>query len=315
MRLVTFYVGGQPRVGVLGNGDNQVIDLTATMAGFLAAQGEGAAQALAAAWVPPSMVGFIRAGARAHRMAREAVAWLAHSGRQGKPYVYDRQEVRIGAPVTDPEKILCVGRNYKEHAEETGHEVPTEPIFFSKFNNAIAGPGDPIVHPGESLTSQLDWEVELAVIIGKAGKNIQASAAFEHVFGYTVLNDISARDLQFAQGQQWIKGKTLDTFAPMGPCLVTKDEIADPHNLRLKLTVNGEVMQDWSTRYFIFDIPHLIEYLSRFVTLQPGDVISTGTPPGVGLGRKPPVWLQPGDVVTAEVEGIGAITNPVVAAQ
>ncbi len=317
MRLVTAWFNGSPFVGA--EVGDEIVDLRAAVAQHLAARGEAHAEALAATLVPASMVAFIGAGPTAWRAAREALADVGSAGGVapavgGRRLRYRRDEVRVGAPLLDPEKIICIGRNYAEHARESGDEPPAEPIFFNKYNNAIVGPGDAVVHPGEQLTSKLDYEVELAVVIGRTGKDIPAERAMEYVFGYTVLNDISARDLQLErEGQQWIKGKTLDTFAPMGPAMVTADEIPDPHNLRIRLLLNGQVMQDSSTRYLIFNIPTLIAYLSQFVTLRPGDIISTGTPAGVGLGRRPPVWLKPGDVMVAEVEGIGSLVNPVVA--
>src|SRR5690606_32152523 len=200
---------------------------------------------------------------------------------------------------------------YLDHAKEAGMEPPKQPIFFSKYASSIVGPKAAVVMPPKDVTTQVDYEVELAVVIGRTAKDVTAEEAMDHVFGYTILNDVSARDLQFEDGQ-WVKGKALDTFAPMGPWIVTKDEIEDPHNLRLVLALNGQVMQDSSTSNLIFKIPQLIEYLSRLFTLAPGDIIATGTPPGVGMGQKPPRYLDPGDTMVAEIEGIGALENPVI---
>jgi 2-keto-4-pentenoate hydratase/2-oxohepta-3-ene-1,7-dioic acid hydratase in catechol pathway len=217
--------------------------------------------------------------------------------------------VRILAPIARPEKILCVGLNYRDHALESNMEIPKVPTIFSKFANTILAPGGNIILPKKSATP--DYEAEFAVVIGKPGKNIAAADWAEHVFGYMNLNDVSARDLQLAT-TQWLMGKSCDTFAPMGPYIVTKDEVPDPHNLDIKITVSGEVLQDSNTRHLIFRIPELIEYISSVMTLQPGDIISTGTPAGVGFARKPPRLLKDGDVCIVEVQGLGQLINPVV---
>jgi 2-keto-4-pentenoate hydratase/2-oxohepta-3-ene-1,7-dioic acid hydratase in catechol pathway len=214
------------------------------------------------------------------------------------------------APIPRPPKVICVGLNYRDHAEESKMEIPKVPTIFNKFPTAITGPGAPIVLPKNS--QKPDYEAELAVVIGKGGRHIEAGAWREHVFGYMCLNDVSARDFQMATSQ-WLMGKTFDTFAPTGPALVSADEVPDPHNLDIRLTINGEVLQSSNTRHLIFDIPALVEYLASAFTLEPGDIISTGTPAGVGFARKPPRWLRPGDVVTVTVGGVGELTNPVVA--
>ena len=220
------------------------------------------------------------------------------------------REVRLGAPVPRPGKIICLGKNYPEHAREGGFDRPAGPLLFSKTANTVNGPFDPIVLPVSS--GQVDWEVELAVVIGRAGKRISPAAAWDFVAGYTVMNDVSGRQAQFADSQ-WFRGKSFDGFAPMGPCIVTADEIGDPGRLRLTALVNGRVMQDGSTGDMLFDIPTIIADVSRDITLEPGDVISTGTPAGVGIFRDPPVVLSAGDVVECRIEKIGAIVNPVVA--
>jgi acylpyruvate hydrolase len=216
---------------------------------------------------------------------------------------------RLTAPIPRPGKITCIGLNYADHAHEQGIEPPASPIFFVKTVNAICGPGDPIVLPPNS--TQVDFEAEFAVVIGKGGKNIPKERAMEHVAGYMILNDVSARDMQFGD-KQWYRGKSCDTFAPCGPWIVTKDEVSDPSNLRISLTLNGETMQDSNTSNLVFKVPYLISYLSQSVTWDPGDILSTGTPPGVGVFRKPPVFLKPGDIVSITVEGLGTLTNPVV---
>lgn len=218
--------------------------------------------------------------------------------------------VKLLAPVPRPPKFICIGLNYRDHAEETNMPIPTVPTVFSKFATAVTGPGEPIVLPRSS--TRPDYEAELAFVIGKGGRHIAASRWREHVFGYTMVNDVSARDYQMATSQ-WLMGKTFDTFAPMGPWLATADEITDPHELDISLTLNGEVMQNSNTRNLIFRVPELVEFLSSVFTLEPGDVVSTGTPGGVGFARKPPVYLKPGDEVAVRVQGLGELRNPVIA--
>lgn len=218
--------------------------------------------------------------------------------------------VRIVAPIARPGKIVCAGLNYRDHAEESGQPIPESPILFAKFASSIIGPGTPIAIP--SITTQADYEAELGVIIGSTVRAVTPEQALDYVFGYTCINDVSARDLQFADGQ-WIRGKSLDTFCPIGPWIVTKDEIPDPQTLSISCRVNGRVLQDSSTKQMIFSVAELISFISQGITLEPGDIIATGTPPGVGFARTPPIWLQPGDTVEVEIEGIGILQNPVVA--
>ena len=217
-------------------------------------------------------------------------------------------DVKLEAPL-HPGKLICIGRNYAEHAKETGSAVPTAPIIFAKFPSSIIGNGETITW-SESVTKEVDWEGELAVVIGKKARNVTEEDAFKYVFGYTIANDVSARDLQLRQDSQWTRGKSLDTFCPLGPWVVSRDEITDPHKLSVKTTVSGELRQDGNTKDFIFNIPVLISYCSRMFTLEPGDLILTGTPSGVGEGMKPPTYLKDGDTVTIEIEGIGELTNP-----
>lgn len=218
--------------------------------------------------------------------------------------------VTLLAPVPRPPKLICVGLNYRDHARESGMEIPKVPTIFNKFPNTVIGPGAAIVLPKNS--AKPDYEAELAFVIGKGGRHIASGRWQEHVFGYTIMNDVSARDFQMATSQ-WLMGKTFDTFAPMGPVLVSADEIADPHALDISLTIDGEVLQNSNTRELIFKVPELLEFLSSVVTLEPGDIVSTGTPSGVGFARKPPRFLRAGDEVTVKVEGIGELRNPVVA--
>ncbi len=221
----------------------------------------------------------------------------------------EKREVPITCPVCRPSKIICLGKNYEEHAKEGGDESPEKPLLFCKTLNALSGPFDPILLPKSS--TQIDWEVELAIVIGREGKRIGQQEAFDYIAGFTVMNDVSGREAQFSD-DQWYRGKSFDSFAPLGPAMVTVDEIPDVNNLRITATVDDVVMQDGNTGDLIFDIPYLIEYISRDITLVPGDVISTGTPSGVGIFRNPPVVLKPGNVVECYIEGIGSIINRVV---
>jgi 2,4-diketo-3-deoxy-L-fuconate hydrolase len=218
-------------------------------------------------------------------------------------------EARIASPIHHPSKIICLGKNYAEHAKEGGFENPEKPLIFCKTPNALSGPYDPIILPRSS--GQVDWEVELAVIIGKQGKRINKTDAFDYIAGFTVMNDVSGREAQFSDSQ-WFRGKSFDSFAPAGPFIVTPDEIDNVNNLRLTAVVDGKIMQDGNTRDMIFDIPAIIENISEDITLIPGDIISTGTPAGVGIFRDPPIVLKPGNVVECCIEKIGAIINKVV---
>lgn len=211
---------------------------------------------------------------------------------------------RLGPCIARPSKIVCIGLNYVDHAKESNMEIPKEPILFFKSTTSLVGPNDDVVIPKGS--EKTDWEVELAVIIGKKATYVSEADALDYVAGYALHNDYSERAFQLERGGQWVKGKSCDTFAPLGPYLATKDEIADPHNLKLWLKVNGVTRQNSSTNQLIFNVPQVVSYISQFMTLLPGDVISTGTPPGVGLGFKPPIFLQPGDVVELGIEGLGS---------
>ncbi len=210
---------------------------------------------------------------------------------------------RIGACVADVGKFICIGLNYSDHAAESGMAVPAEPVVFMKATSAICGPYDDVIIPKNS--EKTDWEVELGVVIGTEARYVSKEQALSHVAGYCVVNDLSERKFQLEGTGQWVKGKSADTFGPIGPWLVTKDEIRDPQNLQMWLDVDGKRFQNGSSKTMVFDIAHLVSYLSHFMSLQPGDIISTGTPPGVGLGQKPPVYLRPGNVMTLSVEGLG----------
>ncbi len=219
---------------------------------------------------------------------------------------------RLLSPI-EPSQIFCIGLNYRRHAEETKAKIPEYPVLFMKGLNTVQNPGDPIVLPTHLRSEQVDYECELAVIIGKRCRNASRDRALDYVLGYTCANDVSARDWQIKYGgSQWCRGKTFDTFAPLGPRLVTADEIPNPNDLRIRTILNEEVVQDWTTGDMIFDVPELISFLSGSTTLLPGTVILTGTPHGVGMAANPPRWLKPGDTVTIDIEGIGQLTNPVV---
>lgn len=240
---------------------------------------------------------------------RQREAWSALAlGR----VTYDPARSQLLPPVPDPRKIICIGLNYRDHAAESGVPVPAEPVLFSKYPTALTGHFGRIVLP--RVSQEVDYEAELVVVIGQGGRHIAREKSWEHVGGYTIGHDVSARDWQLKKpAKQWMAGKTFDTFAPTGPELVTPDEIPDPHDLGIRLRLNGQTMQDSSTKQLIFGIDELIAYVSQIMTLEPGDLIFTGTPPGVGMARKPPVWLKPGDVVEVEIVHLGTLCNPVMA--
>lgn len=223
------------------------------------------------------------------------------SNHSGLPEVDD--DIRLGCPVARPSKIVCIGLNYIDHARETNATTPAEPVIFMKSTTAITGPNDPVIIPKGS--NKTDWEVELAIVIGKKASYVEEAEAMQYVAGYLLHNDVSEREFQLERSGTWDKGKGCDTFAPLGPFLATSDEVEDPHTLRLWLKLNGETVQDGTTANLIFNIPYLISYISQFMTLLPGDIISTGTPAGVGLGMKPPVYLKPGDVLELGIDGLG----------
>jgi 2-keto-4-pentenoate hydratase/2-oxohepta-3-ene-1,7-dioic acid hydratase in catechol pathway len=224
--------------------------------------------------------------------------------------VQQLSSVKLLAPIPRPPKVICVGLNYRDHAIESNMPIPTIPVIFSKFSNTVIAPGEDVIIPKN--TEKPDYEAEFAFILGKPGRHVSKENAMDYVFGYTCVTDVSARDFQLATSQ-WLMGKTFDTFCPMGPWIVTADEIPDPHNLNIGLKIDGEVVQNSSTKELIFNVPELVAHLSSVFTFEPGDVVSTGTPPGVGLGRKPPRWLKPGETMTVWIEGIGELTNRCVA--
>ena len=237
------------------------------------------------------------------------LAWMIAEHERMLPKI--KEGTRLGCPVAYPSKIICIGLNYAKHAKETNAAIPKEPILFMKATTAITGPNDSVMIPKNSIKT--DWEVELAFVIGKKASYVSEDEAMDYVAGYCLHNDVSEREFQLERGGTWDKGKGCDTFAPLGPWLVTKDEIADPHKLRLWLKVNDQMMQDGNTDDLIFNIPQLVSYISQFMTLLPGDIVSTGTPAGVGLGFTPPVYLQAGDVVELGIDGLGTSKQAVIA--
>jgi len=249
----------------------------------------------------PTLDAFVASGPHGLDQLRAAV----EGGQLGPAYPLN--EVRLRAPLSRPGKIMAIGQNYMDHCRECNAPIPTRPIVFAKFPSSVIGPEDEIRWRAD-LTSQVDWEVELGVVIGETARRVPEEHALDYVLGYTVVNDVTARDLQRGDGQ-WVRGKSLDTFCPVGPAIVTADEIPDPQNLAIRSFVNGTVMQDSNTREMIFGVRYLIAFLSAAFTLYPGDLIATGTPHGVGVGRKPPVFLNDGDVVEVEVDGIGRLRN------
>lgn len=256
-----------------------------------------------------SMVADLSAAGYADTLAVIADGFGA-SGQAATYPAYPISDVRLHAPLSNPPRVFAIGLNYRDHAKESGMAIPTTPVVFFKLTTAIIGPGDAIVLPSNS--TEPDYEAEMAFVIGKGGYRIPASAWREHVFGYTIVNDVSARDVQFASSQ-WSMSKSFQTFCPVGPAIVSADEIGDPHRLAIGLSIDGEVLQNSNTSELVFKVPELVEYLSSITPLLPGDIVSTGTPPGVGLGRTPKRWLKAGETVTVTVEGLGALTNPVVA--
>jgi acylpyruvate hydrolase len=228
---------------------------------------------------------------------------------QKNDWVVASQDAYWFAPVPRPGKLICIGLNYRDHAKEGNLPLPEKPVIFSKFSTCVIAPGEPVVLP--TTSQQVDYEAELAVVIGRHAKNIAADRAYDCVLGYTAFNDVTARDFQFSDGQ-WQRGKSCDTFAPMGQTILTRDMVPDPHKLSIRLTLNGETMQDSNTDQLIFGVPRLIEFISASITLEPGDMIATGTPAGVGFARNPPVFLQPGDEMEVSIETVGGMNNPVV---
>jgi 2-keto-4-pentenoate hydratase/2-oxohepta-3-ene-1,7-dioic acid hydratase in catechol pathway len=288
MKLVSYLQNGQSRLGALKPGsDDQIIDLNRADAGL-----------------PDNIIDFFNGGAAAHAKAQQAIAAAPAAA------LVNRAAVTLQAPVPRPGKIICIGLNYRDHAAESGQAIPTYPIIFSKFANVVIGSGQAIVLP--KISQEVDYEAELGVVIGKRAKSVSEADALSYVGGYVPFHDVSARDYQM-RTSQWVIGKTFDTFGPMGPSLTTADEIPDPQTLDIKLSIGGEVLQSSNTRNLIFTVAQLIYHLSAVLTLEPGDLIATGTPGGVGAARNPKRFLKPGETVRIEIERLGTLENPVVA--
>ena len=283
MKIATFSVQTEQHIGLVKN--DQIISLTA----------------LGPEELPACMKKFIERSSELRTRAEQLI-----EQRVNDDAIFNLSEVKILPPIAKPDKIICVGLNYFDHCKETGMEPPESPVIFSKYSNAIAGHNDAIEIPINSTA--VDFEAELAFVIGREAKHVSEEEANDYIFGYTIMNDISARDLQFQDGQ-WSRGKTADTFAPFGPVVVTHDEVGDPHNLAISLELNGEIMQDSNTSNLIFTVPKIISFLSQSMTLMPGDLIATGTPPGVGMGRNPKIWLKNGDRMNVSIERIGTLSN------
>ncbi len=303
MRLVQFYAGTVVRPGVLV-GESQILDLQAAAKAYphtlpvpidsilaLLRQGEGAVAAVRA-------------------LVDELVSMhIGHPNSLPEGILLQTADVHLAAPILYPQKIIAVGLNYRDHCEENHLNPPNFPLTFAKYPSAVIGPGEPIVWDRD-VTQQVDYEAEFAFVIGKVARRVSEEEAMEYVAGYTMVNDVSARDIQFAEGQ-WVRAKSLDTFCPLGPTLVTKEEIPDPHNLDIKCLLNGIVVQHSNTKHLIFGVASLLSFLSKSMTLFPGDIVSTGTPGGVGYYKKPQLFLQRGDIVQVEIEKIGVLSNPV----
>lgn len=315
MKLISYTHAGERRFGAAHG--KLAVDLHRAAVLMLRERGEPRPQAAARSRVPGEAVAFLEGGPATLDAAAQALAWVDEALRGGREaelraetIVADLGAVRLRAPVPRPAKIICLGLNYRDHAIETNMPIPETPVLFSKYASSVIGPDEAIQIPRASQS--VDYEAEFAFVIGRGGRHIPAGRAMEHVAGYTIANDVSVRDYQMRTGQ-WMIGKTFDTHCPMGPWLVTRDEVPDPHALDISLTVNGEKLQSSNTKQLIFRIPDIIAYLSAAFTLEPGDVILTGTPSGVGMARKPQRWLVPGDRVRIEVQGVGVLENPVVA--
>ena len=309
MRLITFMQDHVFKFGVVLE-QQYVVDLNAVYGELLRQQREKVLWPLAL-----DMVDFLNQGEPALKKAKKVVAFaeeqLKTASKETLPrWLIPEAEIKLTAPIPNPQKVVAIGQNYRDHCAEQGVEIPERPIIFAKFPTAIIGPGAPITWNPE-LTTQVDYEAELGVVIGRRARNVSQADAFEYVAGYVNGNDVSARDLQFGD-RQWVRGKSLDTFCPIGPYLVTKDDVPDPHKLSIRSVLNGNVMQDSNTRNLIFNIPYLIEFITKAFTLLPGDIILTGTPHGVGVFREPKIFLKPGDTITIEVERLGTLTNPVI---
>lgn len=308
MKLVTFTHNNNTRIGAVTEG-NEVVDLNFAYQAFLEAEGKLRSELIAEAYIPAQMEGFLQGGNESLSIAKEMVDYALNNRESFKhPLVHAFEDVKIEAPVTKPGKIICVGHNYREHIAEMGRELPPHPVVFAKFANTVIGPQDDI--PFYPISEQLDYEAEFAFVVGKKARNVAKEDALNYVAGYTIANDVTYRDIQ-RRTLQWLQGKTVEGSAPIGPWLITSDELQDPSGLGVLLTVNGEERQKTNTANFVFDVPTLVEFLSNLMTLEPGDIVLTGTPGGVGFARDPQVFLKDGDIVRIEVDKVGVLENKV----
>lgn len=309
MKLVTYEANGLERLGVM-TGNEQVLDLNWAYSEQLKAEGELTPQVVADALIPTEMRKFLARGDRGIELAQSVLTRSEEAGHKySKKVLFERPEVKLCAPIMDPQKIICLSHNYMDFLKETGLPTPPAPRIFSKYQNTICGPEDVIIKP--KATDELGYEAELAFIIGKPARNVKAADAYDYIAGYTIFNDVSASDITTLD-KQVVRGKTYDTFAPIGPYLVTKDEVPDPHNLEIKLWVNDKKLQDSNTREVLYKTPELVEFLSTIMTLEPGDIIATGTPPGIGKFSPDPTFMWPGDVCKVYVEKLGTLENRIV---
>ncbi len=308
MKLVTFTRQDETRIGAVVK-ENKIVDLNYAFQALLKEQGKIRYKEIAEAYIPADMIGFLQGGEESLSYAKEAVSFaLKHENVFADKIIHDYEDVKIEAPLLNPGKIICVGHNYRDHILEMGRELPENPVIFAKFANTIIGPEDDI--PLYPISEQLDYEAEFAFIVGKRARGVKRDRALDYVAGYTIANDVTYRDIQ-RRTLQWLQGKTVDGTAPMGPWIVTADEMGNPGGLEMVLTVNGEERQRANTDNLVFDVPRLVEFLSNLMTLEPGDVVLTGTPGGVGFARNPQVFLKDGDVVRIEIDKIGVLENKV----
>jgi acylpyruvate hydrolase len=313
MRLVTFLSGNSTYLGALLG--QQIVELQGAYRLWLHTSGTSQSAPPDAQTFPTSVLAFLQADAATRSLAAQVLAFASDERNRAalvrEGLLYSSSDITFLPPIPRPGKIICLGHNYRKHIAEMGRQIPQYPVLFAKFANTLIGHRQPIVLP--KVSQQVDYEAELALVVGRVGKDIpQAPEAFSYLAGYTIFNDVSVRDYQ-KRTIQWLQGKTFDGSGPIGPALATADEVSDPQSLDITLRLNGEVMQHANTNDFIFDIPTLLSYISQIMTLEPGDIIATGTPSGVGDARRPQIFLKPGDVVQVEIAELGMLENPVVA--
>lgn len=306
MKLVTFSKNGVLKIGIVFQ-DNKVIDWASAYNIYKTEKKDPAFQ------MPSDMIDLLNTGKTGLEASRKIYEFIEKRYKSESEkltdIVYNMGSVKLKAPILNPKKIICLGLNYYDHAEEAGLKPPDRPVLFSKPATTLVGHEEPVIYP--KISNKVDYEVELAVVMGRKGREIPESKAYDYVAGYMVFNDVSARDIQFSDGQ-WFRGKSFDTFAPIGPCLTLREQVSDPQNLKMQMKVNDKIMQDSSTKNMVFKIPHIISFISDVMTLEPGDIIATGTPSGVGVYVKPePRLLKVGDVMEASLEKLGVLRNPI----